>query len=65
MRPRIVGEALQRITRDPQAASTLFDILETQKIIDGEARITMVPAGDAPFAQWLIANRRSGSGPEK
>src|SRR5213596_2800219 len=43
MRPRIVGEALQRIAADRVVLDAMFDILETQKIIEGEARITLVP----------------------
>jgi len=43
MRPQIVGAALQKISQDREIAQTLFKVLETQNIIDGEAVITMVP----------------------
>jgi len=43
MRPQIVGAALQKISQDREIAQTLFSVLETQNIIDGEAVITMVP----------------------
>lgn len=62
MRPRIVGEALQRIASDPEVLSAMFDILETQKIIDGEARITLVPPGAALLPQ-LLAARPEGRPP--
>jgi hypothetical protein len=43
MRPQIVGAALQKISQDPEIADTMFEILETQNIIDGKAEITLVP----------------------
>ncbi len=36
MRPQIVGQALQKLSQDPEVASAMFDILETQMIIEGE-----------------------------
>jgi hypothetical protein len=45
MPPRIVGEGLQQIARDPEIFHALFDILESQKLIEGEADITLVPPG--------------------
>jgi regulator of protease activity HflC (stomatin/prohibitin superfamily) len=45
MRPKIVGEALQKIARDKQVAEALFTILETEKIIESEAGITFIPSG--------------------
>jgi regulator of protease activity HflC (stomatin/prohibitin superfamily) len=43
MRPRIVGQGLQEIASDPVIAQAMFDILEAQKIVEGEADITLVP----------------------
>lgn len=54
-RPRIVGEALQRISADPEVLSTMFDILETEKVIDGEARITLIPPQREMLSQLLAA----------
>jgi hypothetical protein len=45
IRPRIVGEALQRISEDAEVAEALFQIIETRQLIDGEAAITLVPSG--------------------
>ena len=45
MRPRIVGAGLQEIARDPNIASAMFEILEAQKLSEGEADITLVPRG--------------------
>jgi regulator of protease activity HflC (stomatin/prohibitin superfamily) len=55
IRPAVVGEALQRISEDPAVASAMFEILETQKIIDGEARITLVPRQNGLLPQLLAA----------
>jgi hypothetical protein len=54
LRPRIVGAALQQIARDPDIARAMFDILETQKLVEGEADITLVPKGNE-LIQNLVA----------
>lgn len=43
MRPQIVGSALQQIGQDREVLGAMFDILEAQKIVEGQARITMIP----------------------
>jgi regulator of protease activity HflC (stomatin/prohibitin superfamily) len=53
IRPAVVGEALQQISDDPDVAEALFDILETQKIIDGEARITLLPRHSGALGDLL------------
>jgi regulator of protease activity HflC (stomatin/prohibitin superfamily) len=45
MRPKIVGDALQKIAKDKEVAEALFTILETEKIVESEAGITFIPAG--------------------
>ena len=55
VRPEIVGAALQRISQDPEIATAMFDILEAQRILEGEARITLLPAGSGLLAQALAA----------
>jgi regulator of protease activity HflC (stomatin/prohibitin superfamily) len=45
MRPRIVGAALQEIAREPDIAKALFEVLETEKLIEGQAEITLLPKG--------------------
>jgi regulator of protease activity HflC (stomatin/prohibitin superfamily) len=56
MRPRIVGEALQQISKDPEILSTMFEVLEAQQIIKGETRITMIPPR-SDFAAQLLATQ--------
>lgn len=43
IRPRIVGEAMQAIVADPEVAAAVFEILETQKILEGKGQLTLVP----------------------
>jgi regulator of protease activity HflC (stomatin/prohibitin superfamily) len=49
IRPRIVGQAMQRIAADPKVAAAMFEILETQKILESEGQLTLVP----PHSEWL------------
>jgi regulator of protease activity HflC (stomatin/prohibitin superfamily) len=60
MRPRIVGEGLQQIAQEPEIYRALFAILETQKIIEGEADIILVPPGHELLAQ-LCATETQGA----
>ena len=55
MRPQIVGEALNAISVDPDVANALFEILETQKITEGKASLTLMPSGSAPLAKLFAA----------
>ncbi len=45
MRPHIVGQALQEVARDPEVAAALFEILETQRMLESKAALTLVPGG--------------------
>lgn len=56
MRPAIVGSALQKIGRDPNVLSAMFDILETQKLLDGEAKVSILPRKSDLLAQLLASN---------
>jgi hypothetical protein len=55
MRPRIVGAALQEIAREPEIARSMFDLLEIQKMVEGEADITLVPEGSEMLKELLVA----------
>jgi regulator of protease activity HflC (stomatin/prohibitin superfamily) len=55
LRPRIVGEALQKIGNDPEILHSLFDILEAQKIVQGKARITLIPPNNGLLSQFIAA----------
>ena len=45
IRPATLGQALQEISREPAVAQALFDVLETQRILAGNARFTLLPSG--------------------
>lgn len=55
MRPQIVGEALNQIGKDPDVAKALFDILETENILESEAKITLLAEGNGLLGQLLAA----------
>ena len=56
MRPRIVGAALAEIARDPDLAGALFEVLETQQLLESpEMRVTVLPAGTGLLAELAAA----------
>ena len=55
LRPKIVGEALQQISNDPEILTAMFEILEMQSIIEGQARVTFVPENRELLSQLLVA----------
>jgi len=56
IRPKIVGEALQQITKDEEVANAMFEILEMQKLIDNKGKLTLVPSGQDLLNQLIVAN---------
>ncbi|MGE5529032.1 MAG: SPFH domain-containing protein [Patescibacteria group bacterium] len=62
IRPKIVGETLRRISRDPEVAATMFKILEMQRLIDGHAAVEIIPPGSELLAQLLAASRTVAAG---
>ena len=59
MRPQIVGVALQKISQDPEISRTMFEILETQNIIDGKAEITLVPRNQKLLGDIIAAQENT------
>jgi len=55
IRPEIVGTGLKEISEDPAVLETLFEVLETQRILASGAAITLVPA-KSPFLSDLLAS---------
>ncbi|MCL4264458.1 MAG: SPFH/Band 7/PHB domain protein [Anaerolineae bacterium] len=55
MRPKIVGEALNKINQDPDVARVLFELLETENILSGDTKITLVAEGNELTKQILSA----------
>jgi len=45
LRPQIVGAALRRIGEDPEVLDVMFEVLELQRLMAGNAQLTLVPEG--------------------
>ena len=58
IRPNTLGHALQEITREPAVTSALFDILETQKLVGADVRITLLPRGHTVLTDLLASKAR-------
>ncbi len=55
IRPKIVGKALQEISKDQEVSSAVFEILETQKILEGKGKLVLIPANKEVLNQFLAA----------
>jgi regulator of protease activity HflC (stomatin/prohibitin superfamily) len=55
IRPRIVGEALQAITADPEVSKAVFEILETQKILEGKGKLVLLPPRSELLSRLVAA----------
>jgi regulator of protease activity HflC (stomatin/prohibitin superfamily) len=53
-RPQIVGAALNQIAKDPDVLEAMYDILETQKVLESGANLTLIPSKD-PLLANLVA----------
>ncbi len=53
IRPQIVGNALQKISVDSKVSNTLFQILEYQKLVQSNTKVTMIPEGAGVLPQLL------------
>ena len=59
IRPQIVSGAIKQISQDPEIVSTMFDILEYQRITEGENDLILVPEEekDSILTQLLAAEK--------
>jgi regulator of protease activity HflC (stomatin/prohibitin superfamily) len=55
MRPKIVGDTLQKISQTPDIQTAMFEILEMQNIIQGQSEIILVPKNGAILNDILAA----------
>ena len=60
VRPSIVGNAMAEISRDPETAAPLFELLETQRIVEGEAHLTLVRTTDRSLLADLLSANPAG-----
>lgn len=59
VRPYLVGKAIQEIARDKEILDTVFEILETEKILDGQAELTLIPKeGEGMMASLLATEHK-------
>jgi regulator of protease activity HflC (stomatin/prohibitin superfamily) len=59
MRPRIVGEALNQVAADAEVEAAMFEILETQKVIESKARIILIPPNGGILSELMASSSRS------
>ena len=57
IRPSVTGRALKLIAQDPEIASSLFDILEVQRLSESGANLLLVPPGSEML--WTQILRQS------
>lgn len=67
--PLIVGQALEKISQDPEISDTMFEILQNQRMLDAHVDITLVPQGSSILSEFLAADitgkaRRAQSQPQ-
>lgn len=55
IRPEIVGAALREIAADPVIARTMFEVLETQRLLASPAKVTLLPGSGTTDRGQLVA----------
>ena len=53
VRPNMIGTALKEISGDPDVADALFELLETQRILENKSKLTLFMDGSK---ERLLAN---------
>ena len=66
VRPKLVGEALREIGQDPEVLDAVFETLEVDRIVKGNADVTLVPNGQYETLVSLLAGGALGKpGPDQ
>lgn len=55
IRPNTLGMALKEIAREPAVSNALFEILETQKVLDSGAKLTFLPPNSSGVLTQMLA----------
>lgn len=55
VRPALVGKAMAEISANEEVSSAMFDILESQRIMNSKAQLLLVPTGDSVLNDLLIS----------
>lgn len=58
VRPYLVGTAIQEISKDKEILSAVFQIMETEKMLEGEVQLTLIP----PEKDRLLARLMAAEG---
>ncbi len=61
VRPAVVGKVLAEINCDAEVAEAMFALLETQRILEGEANLTLVRAPQQALIADLLAAQPTGA----
>jgi hypothetical protein len=48
---------MQAITANPEVAAAVFEILETQKILESKGKLTLIPRGNELLGQLLVSGQ--------
>jgi regulator of protease activity HflC (stomatin/prohibitin superfamily) len=57
MRPEIVGKTLHKIAQDPVVSEAMFEVLETQRLLEGGGKVVLLPKGSGSLAPLLLAGQ--------
>ena len=57
IRPSTLGEALKEIAQDAAVSNALFEVLETQKLTQGDAQLVLVKGQSGVLTELLAARR--------
>ena len=63
IRPRIVGDMLREVSRDPDVQQALFDVLEAQRVLENNGSVTIVPRNAALLQQLVGAQQATQTPP--
>ena len=55
IRPKIVGDALRKIAADPDIATAMFEVMETDRILENKVPIEWIPEDADLLAQLTVA----------
>jgi len=62
VRPYLVGTAIQEISQDKEILNAIFQIMETERMLDGDVDLTLIPPDKDNLLARLLA---AEGGPEK
>lgn len=64
LRPKIVGTALKQISAQPDILEAMFEVLETQRMIESKGEISMIPQDTLMLRELLAFRGGDGAAPK-